>query len=612
MVYDSAGRIIAATNGAGTSCNTYDSEGRLTSDKAPDEGNATTYTYDPAGAQRTATTSLGVVTTEYDEAGRVKRSIDSHGAESTFLYDARGNLKTQTAAVGALGSNPNYTTNYSYNDADQLTSLTDPAGRVYTFTYDARGNLHTIQMPNGTFVWQDFNSTGWLTGLYNRHGTLSVPPPPSLPSDTNPISDYTYTYSVDGKKTQEMRSGGGFTAQTTDYTYDTFGRLATANLPDANNSHTLRTYTYDLDSNRVEVKDGSTVVATGVYDPTDPDSAGVDQLTRYTSGGTTKDYFYTPDGQVSARGSDSFTWDGRGRMAGGTFGAVSLTYAFDATGRMRSRTSGGSVTHFRYAGSSAMFDTTSAGVIQRTGVAGLAGDLAHYLGAPQTGITTEFLYYTGHGDLAATADEAGVRSAAFTYDPFGVPLQTPPTNASVERWTGRWDKRLDTTSSLIQMGARPYDPILGRFLAVDPIEGGSLNNYEYGGQDPINAYDLSGTRRVGIGETCGACWNPIPFPRPRMAAWRAIALAGAATGFAAAARDDIRLRDFERPYRWARRDIWRGPYATRREAVRAAKGTARGSRGKYRPECKFGGHVHCDKFVRGTTIVIHYMWRTRG
>jgi len=43
------------------------------------------------------------------------------------------------------------------------------------------------------------------------------------------------------------------------------------------------------------------------------------------------------------------------------------------------------------------------------------------------------------------------------------------------------------------MGARPYDPALGRFLAVDPVDGGSLNNYDYAGQDPINGYDLDGS-----------------------------------------------------------------------------------------------------------------------
>jgi RHS repeat-associated protein len=94
-----------------------------------------------------------------------------------------------------------------------------------------------------------------------------------------------------------------------------------------------------------------------------------------------------------------------------------------------------------------------------------------------------------------------VRPAAqrsYTYDPFGAPLQTQPTNSAIERWAGRWNKKHDTTNSLIQMGVRPYDPALGRFLARDPVVGGSLNHYDYAGQDPVNAFDLSGRRPTGI------------------------------------------------------------------------------------------------------------------
>jgi hypothetical protein len=56
------------------------------------------------------------------------------------------------------------------------------------------------------------------------------------------------------------------------------------------------------------------------------------------------------------------------------------------------------------------------------------------------------------------------------------------------------------------MGARPYDPALGRFLAVDPIDGGSLNNYDYAAQDPINSYDLNGTFPVLGGDAGGGGW----------------------------------------------------------------------------------------------------------
>jgi hypothetical protein len=42
------------------------------------------------------------------------------------------------------------------------------------------------------------------------------------------------------------------------------------------------------------------------------------------------------------------------------------------------------------------------------------------------------------------------------------------------------------------MGARPYSPNLGRFLSVDPIDGGCANSYTYIYGDPINKSDLTG------------------------------------------------------------------------------------------------------------------------
>jgi hypothetical protein len=50
-----------------------------------------------------------------------------------------------------------------------------------------------------------------------------------------------------------------------------------------------------------------------------------------------------------------------------------------------------------------------------------------------------------------------------------------------------------------------YDPALGRFLSVDPVDGGSLNNYDYAGQDPINGYDLSGETWT----PCAWCGRPV-------------------------------------------------------------------------------------------------------
>ena len=244
-------------------------------------------------------------------------------------------------------------------------------------------------------------------------------------------------------------------------------------------------------------------MATYAYDPNK-----LDLLASVTQGGTTS-YSYTADGQVSARGSDTLNWDGRGRHSGGTFGGTTVTYAFDAAGFRRLRTGGAVTTHYRLGG---LYETNTSGTILNTDAAGLAGDVARYAGPPTTGSTVSLLYYNGHGDVAAEANTSGTRTAAYTYDPFGALRSgSTPANATSERWTGRHDKKLDSSSGLIEMGARPYDPSIGRFLSVDPIEGGSLNGCDFAGQDPVNNADLSGLKSTVLTLADGDEWGLCAF-----------------------------------------------------------------------------------------------------
>jgi RHS repeat-associated protein len=176
---------------------------------------------------------------------------------------------------------------------------------------------------------------------------------------------------------------------------------------------------------------------------------------------------------------------------------------------VKDRTSGQQSTRYIFAAEpSPVFEVNMTGQITEADIDAGAADLAHYTGPPAPGTPATFIYYSGHGDVVAEADSAGNQTSSFSYDPFGVPLQQRAANTWIEGWTGKWDKKYDTTSMLVEMGARPYDPSLGRFYAIDPVQGGSFNNYDFAYQDPINNFDLDGNTANAAGEDL--CWDGGP------------------------------------------------------------------------------------------------------
>ena len=107
-------------------------------------------------------------------------------------------------------------------------------------------------------------------------------------------------------------------------------------------------------------------------------------------------------------------------------------------------------------------------------------------------------YANVHGDVFATADAASTKQGAtLNYDPFGQPLNGTPDNQAGNfdnGWLGQHQRSVETEAGIntIEMGARQYVPSIGRFLSVDPVEGGSANDYDYVNGDPVNGLDLAG------------------------------------------------------------------------------------------------------------------------
>ncbi len=114
--------------------------------------------------------------------------------------------------------------------------------------------------------------------------------------------------------------------------------------------------------------------------------------------------------------------------------------------------------------------------------------------------TTQIWSYPNvHGDIQATADATGTKQGGtVTYDPYGNPLTSAPDNITGgidNTWLGqhnRWNEHNTGGRPLTQMGARPYDATLGRFLRIDPVDGGGCNSYEYACADPVGNLDLDG------------------------------------------------------------------------------------------------------------------------
>ncbi len=117
------------------------------------------------------------------------------------------------------------------------------------------------------------------------------------------------------------------------------------------------------------------------------------------------------------------------------------------------------------------------------------------------------------GEIVATADSSGAKVGPTRhYSPYGESYQALVDNAPDDydvAWTGRRFTEHAGLTDTIEMGARLYSPQLGRFLEVDPVEGGSANDYEYTAGDPVNRMDLDGRMTGPSGYSNQRCswWN---------------------------------------------------------------------------------------------------------
>jgi RHS repeat-associated protein len=470
LTWDSLGRKLQGCDpDTGCSSYTYDAAGLMLS-RRDARGQVTLFTYDALGRSLTTTYAHGEqVRRVYDEAGHgagmgaLTSVSDAFGSES-LGYDFAGRVVSTTRCVTGLC----FTTGRSYDAAGRLASVTYPDGEVVPYSYDTAGNLLSV---GGYATGLTYDAGGHLLSIQYGNGTRAsyaydanrqwlTSAQVSGPSGTV----YQASYSYDAKARVRGMSSSTHAQSNLGFSYDELDRLTGVS------GAQTQSFAYDSLGN---LTFNSQLGGYGYADTTHRHAVTAAGASAYT---------YDANGNMTSGGGRSYAWDGDNRLTRVTQASGTTTFSYDASGQ-RVKQSGPSGTTWYF------------GPHLEYGNNGLT---RYYYAGPllvarrdNSGVSW---YHQDHlGSVRALTNTSGARVASYEYSAFGVPVAS---SASVSNTRGFTGHTADDTG-LVYMGARYFDPALGRFLSADSLVPSShspqaLNRYAYVYNNPISNTDPSG------------------------------------------------------------------------------------------------------------------------
>ncbi|MFO0871611.1 MAG: pre-peptidase C-terminal domain-containing protein [Pirellulales bacterium] len=551
--YDADNHRIELVDAAGNRTRfEYDARGRLVRETDPLLG-VTEYVYNGAndligetdrnGRQRQyAFDDLGRMTSEtwvgtgtvlqygYDKLGNLLSASDAN-SQLTWTYTRR-NFVDSADSQGPAGT-PHVLLDYGHDAAGHVVSLADTlngvAGGVEQSTYDALHRLVRVtQTVGGTGHRVDlaYNAAGQFTSLQRYQDLAGT----QLAVSTN------YTYDSAGRLASLGHTAGGQSAALYQFQYDAASRITQWTQDgtpqvlayDANDqlltvtpagSAATERYTYDANGNRT----GAGVGGTGTR------STG--PANRLQSDGRYS-YTYDADGNLIRRtelasgASTEYTWDFRNRLtavtrrqADNTF-VEQVEYRYDALDRRIRRTVQDSVndatpeiTHYVHDRDRVLLEMTGNGGGTEASRRYLHGPAVDQVLAQQdAGGGFEWLLADHVGTVRDVVEENG-STQSFAYDTFGRTTSPPAVD---ERRIGFAGHELDPVSGLYDFRARYYDAETGRFLSEDPLRwaSGEENLYRYAANSPVLYVDPYGLEEAPPAQSA-------QFPTPVVVAQQA-------------------------------------------------------------------------------------------